>query len=190
MRLAAIALMALAAATPALAAEPWVVDKNHAQITFAADHLGFSVVQGRFREFDAEILFDPDDIAATKIKVVVKAASVDTGLEERDVHIRSSDFLDAAAHPDITFVSTRVRKTGEDTADVTGDLTLAGVTRETTFNAVLNKIGPSPFNPSQIIAGFVATGEIRRADWGITFGGSNFAEVAPVRIDLEMSPAR
>lgn len=192
MRLAAFAFaaaLALAAA-PSLAAGPWVIDKQHAQITFAADHLGFSVVQGRFREFDADILFDPEDIAATEIKVVIQTASVDTGLDVRDTHIRSSDFLDAAAHPEITFVSTAVRKTAERTAEVTGDLTLAGETRRVTFEAVLNQIGPSPFNPSQIIAGFVVTGEIERSEWGITFGGKNFAAVVPVRIDLEMSPAR
>ncbi len=193
MRHSALVLAAAVAAAPlasAFAAEPWRIDRSHAHVTFQADHLGFSMVQGQFREFDADILFDPDDIEATEITFTIQAASVDTLWPERDTHIRSSDFLNADDHPEITFVSTGVVQTGENTADVTGDLTIAGQTRPVTFNATLVKIGPSPFNPNLIIAGFVAEGEIVRADWGITFGGDAFAARVPVRVDLEMSPAR
>lgn len=193
MRHSALVLAAAVAAAPlasAFAAEPWRIDRSHAHVTFQADHLGFSMVQGQFREFDADILFDPDDIEATEITFTIQAASVDTLWPERDTHIRSSDFLNADDHPEITFVSTEVVQTGENTADVTGDLTIAGQTRPVTFNATLVKIGPSPFNPNLIIAGFVAEGEIVRADWGITFGGDAFAARVPVRVDLEMSPAR
>lgn len=192
MRLAAFlpaAALALAA-TGALAADPWVIDKSHAHISFSADHLGFSVVQGQFREFDAEIAFDPEDIAATTISFTVQTASVDTFWAERDTHIRSADFLNAEAHPTITFVSTAVEKTSDTTATVTGDLTMIGETRPVTFEATLNKIGPSPFNPAQTIAGFTVTGEIARADWGMTYGGDAFAARIPVRVDLELSPAQ
>lgn len=193
MRLSALILAAAVAAAPlapALAADPWRIDKSHAHVTFQADHLGFSMVQGQFREFDADIRFDPENIEATEIAFTIKTASVDTFWPDRDRHIRSADFLNADAHPEITFVSTAVRKTGEDTADVTGDLTMVGQTRPVTFRARLVKIGPSPFNPALTIAGFVAEGEIVRADWGITFGGDAFAARVPVRIDLEMSPAK
>jgi polyisoprenoid-binding protein YceI len=183
----AVAALALVAA-PALAAEPWKIDKSHAHVTFQADHLGFSMVQGQFREFDAEILFDPENIGATALTFTIQAASVDTAWPERDKHIRSADFLNVEAHPTITFVSTGVEATGENTATVTGDLTMIGETRPVTFAATLNQIGPSPFNPALTIAGFTVTGEIRRADWGMAYGGDAFAAVIPVRVDLEISP--
>lgn len=185
---AVFATAALAAA-PTLAADPWTLDKSHAHIAFSADHLGFSMVQGQFRAFDMDILFDPDDIEATEVTVTIDAASVDTFWEARDNHIRNADFLDVANHPEITFVSTGVEQTGDNTAVITGDLTLIGETVSVSFDATLNKLGPSPFNASKTIAGFTIEGEIRRADWGMTYGGGAFAEVIPVRIDIEMSPA-
>ena len=190
MRIAAVVFAATLAAQPALAAEKWVIDKGHASITFKADHLGFSVAHGRFHTFDADILFDPDNLAATELSVTIDAASVDTAWPDRDRHIRSRDFLNVAEYPEITFVSTSVRKTGEATAEVTGDLTMIGQTREVTFTATLNRLAPSPFNPNQTIAGFVVEGVIERAQWGMTFGGAAFAQFVPVRIDVEMSPSR
>ena len=185
--LAAIALGALLAA-PAHAAEPWVIDKSHAHITFTADHLGFSVVHGQFREFDADILFDPENIEATELTVTVNAASVDTFWPERDTHIRSADFLNVEEHPEITFVATDVVQTGDNTADLIGELTMIGETREVMFQAELNKLGPNPFTGTPI-AGFTVTGEIVRADWGMDFGGNAFAAVIPIRIDLEINPS-
>jgi polyisoprenoid-binding protein YceI len=179
---------ALLAAAPSLAAEPWTLDKSHAAVTFRADHLGFSVVHGVFREFDAEILFDPEDIEATEVSVTIDAASVDTFWEARDQHLRGADFLDVDNHPEITFISSSVEQTGEDTATVTGDMTLVGETREVTFEAKLNKLGPNPFNQVPT-AGFTLTGEIVRADFGITYGGDAFAAVIPVVINVEIAKA-
>ena len=187
---APLAAAAALVAAPALAAEPWAIDKSHAHITFQADHLGFSVVHGQFREFDADILFDPENIEASEISFTVNAASVDTFWPRRDEHLRSADFLNVEEHPEITFVSTSIEQTGENTAELTGDLTMIGETREITFQVTLNKLGANPFQPDgPPIAGFTATGEIVRADFGMTYGGNNFAAVIPVRIDLEISPA-
>jgi polyisoprenoid-binding protein YceI len=176
-------------AAPALAAEPWILDKSHAHVTFTADHLGFSMVHGQFRSFDADILFDPENIEATELTVTIDAASVDTFWEARDRHIRDTDFLNVSTWPEITFVSREVRQTGENTAEIIGDLTLIGETREVIFEATLNKIGPSPFNPDQTIAGFTVTGEIVRGDFGMDFGLPAFAAAIPIRVDLEISPA-
>jgi polyisoprenoid-binding protein YceI len=186
MRLAAAALAFALAAAPAFS-QPWVIDKSHAHVTFTADHLGFSVVHGQFREFDAQISFDPENIAATTLTFTIKADSVDTFWARRDEHLRSADFLNVAAHPQITFVSTSVVQTGEKTADVTGDLTMIGVTKPVTFKATLNALGENPFT-KQPIAGFTVTGELRRADWGMTYGGEAFAAVIPIRVDLELNP--
>ena len=190
------ALLAVAiTALPALASQqgsagtpqPWEIDKSHAHITFVADHLGFSVVHGQFRSFDADILFDPENIEATQLSVTIDAASIDTFWEARDNHVRSADFLNVAQHPTITFVSTGVRQTGDTTAEITGDLTMIGVTRPVIFQATLNKLAPNPFT-NEPTAGLSAVGEIVRADFGMTFGGNAFAAVVPVRIDLEITP--
>lgn len=186
---AAAILTASLLVQPALAAEKWVMDPGHASITFKADHLGYSVAHGRFHTFDAEILFDPQDLSATELTVTIDAASVDTAWPARDTHIRSRDFLNVSEHPTITFVSKGVRKTSDTTADITGDLTMIGQTREVTFGATLNRLAPSPFNAAKLIAGFRVEGEIERALWGMTFGGAAFAEIVPVRIDIEISPA-
>lgn len=186
--LAVAAGAALGLSSPAIA-EPYVLDKSHAHVTFSVDHLGFSTTKGQFREFDAEIDFDPENVEATKVRFVINAASVDTLWEARDNHIRGKDFFDVANHPEIVFESTKVVKTGGETADVTGNLTLRGETREVTLAAQLNKMGPSPFDPSKTIAGFVVTGEIDRTAFGVSYAAPAVGAIIPVVIHLEMSPA-
>jgi polyisoprenoid-binding protein YceI len=176
------------AALPA-AAEPYVLDKSHAAITFQADHLGFSTVHGVFREMDADITFDPENVEATKVSFVVQADSIDTFWAKRDEHLKSADFFDVANHPEIAFVSTSVTPTGDETAMVEGELTMLGQTQPVSFEARLNKIGPSPFDPSKTIAGFTVTGEIDRTAFGMDYAAPAVSAVIPVRIDLEMSPA-
>lgn len=172
-----------------VAAEPYTLDKSHAQVTFSVDHLGFSSVHGQFRSFDATIDFDPAAIEATKLRFVIDATSIDTNWAERDKHILGPDFLDTAVHKEIVFESTEVKATGTDTADVTGTLTIKGVSQPATFKAKLNKLGPSPFDPSKTIAGFTVTGELDRTAFGINYAAPAVGVVIPVRVDLEMSPA-
>lgn len=189
MRLSAFALAtSLAFGTTAALAEPYVLDKSHAHVKFEVDHLGFSSVHGQFRSFDANIDFDPGNVEATRVSFTIDAASVDTFWDARDKHIRSKDFFDVANHPTITFVTTSVVPTGADTADVTGDLTIVGVTHPVTLQAQLNKLGPSPFNPQKTIAGFTVTGEIDRTLYGITYAAPAIGTIIPIQIELEMSP--
>jgi len=183
-----VAGLSLGLAAPALA-EPSVLDKSHAHVTFTVDHLGFSKVAGQFREFDAEIDFDPDAVENTQLRFVIQAASIDTFWTKRDEHIRGSDFLDVENHPEIVFEATSVTPTGADTADVTGDLTIRGVTEEVNFEATLNKMGPSPFDATKTIAGFTVTGEIDRTAFGVTYAAPAVGTIIPVEIHLEMSPA-
>ena len=182
------AALALGLAGPA-AAEPYVLDKSHAHVMFSVDHLGFSNVHGQFREFDAEIDFDPDAVEDASVRFVIEAASVDTLWQKRDDHIRGADFFDVENHPQIVFESTSVRKTGDETAEVTGNLTLRGVTREVTLEARLNKIGPSPFDASRMIAGFTVSGEIDRTEFGITYAAPAVGAIIPIEVQLETSPA-
>lgn len=191
MRLTSLLLAAALATAPLTAAvsAPYVLDKSHAHIKFSVGHLGFSNTHGQFRKFDADIDFDPGNVEATKVTFTIDAASVDTFWEARDKHIRSKDFFDVGNHPTITFSSTSVTPTGSDTADVTGDLTMRGVTKPITLKAKLNKLGPSPFNPSKEIAGFTVTGEIDRTEFGISYAAPAVSAIVPIQIDLEMSPA-
>lgn len=189
MRLASLALaaaMTLSAAT--VMAQPHVLDRSHAHIEFEVGHLGFSNTHGQFREFDAEISFDPENVEATTVTFVIQAASVDTVWEARDEHIRGADFLDVANHPTITFVSTSVTPTGADTADIAGDLTIRGVTLPVIFQATLNKLAPSPFDETKTIAGFTVTGEIDRTAFGVTYAAPAVSAIIPIVIDLEISP--
>ena len=181
---------ALAAMPMSGTAAPWTLDKSHAHITFSIDHLGFSTTQGAFRDFDMEIDFDPEDIAKTSVSVTVDAASVDTFFAKRDDHIKSADMLDVSSHPTITFVSTGVVKTGDATADVTGDLTILGTTQSVTFAAELVNLGPSPFDPDKTIAGMSVSGLIDRTAFGVSYGAPAIGTEIPVSIDFEMSPAQ
>jgi len=182
------AVAGLMLAAPA-AAEPYVLDKSHAVISFTVDHLGFSQVHGVFEEFDAQIDFDPEAVEETQVRFTIKAASVNTFWPARDEHIRGEDFFHTAEYPDITFVSTSVEPQGDDSAIVTGDLTLRGVTREVQFEAELNKMGPSPFDETKTIAGFDVTGEIDRTEFGVDYAAPAVGTIIPVTISLEMSPA-
>lgn len=183
----AFAAAALLAATP-LAAEPWKLDKSHAFVSFSVDHLGFSMVNGVFRNFDAVIDFDPENMEQASVSFTIDASSVDTLWEPRDEHIRGGDFLAVESHPEITFVSKSVRLTGPDTAEVVGDVTIKGETHEETFAATLRKIGPSPFNPDQTIAGIDVTGAIDRTKYGIGFGAPAIGATMPIHVGVEISP--
>ena len=190
MRFAAIALSAaLMLGAPAAWAAPYTLDKSHAHVTFQVGHLGFSTVHGQFRKFDATIDFDPSNVEATQVSFTIDAASVDTLWDARDEHIRGKDFLDVTNHPNITFVSTSVKPTGAETAEIMGDLTIRGVTKPVTFQATLNKIGPSPFNPNQTIAGFTVTGQIDRTQYGVNYAAPAVSAIIRIVVDLEMSPA-
>lgn len=189
MRIAFLALLAALVTPPAMAA-PWVMDRAHASVTFRGNHLGFSMVYGSFREFDAQIDFDPQNVEATKLTFVIQAKSVDTLWPARDDSLRAPEMLDAEAFPEIVFVSTSVRQTGPQTAEITGDLTIKGVTRELIVNARLRKLGPSPFDANKTVAGFSVTGSLIRTDFGVSYAAPAIGIEIPFEIELEMSPAR
>ncbi|MEM7522870.1 MAG: YceI family protein [Pseudomonadota bacterium] len=188
-RLLAAFAVALGLAAPQASAEAWSIDPSHAHVTFSVSHLGFSTTRGVFRDFDAEIDFDPDSMETASVAFTIQTESVDTFWPARDKHVRSKDFLNVKKFPEITFVSKTVRLTGADTADVTGDVTIRGVTNEETFVAKLTQIAPSPFNPDQTIAGFEITGEIDRTKYGMPYGAPAIGAVIPLQIDVEISPA-
>ncbi|MFJ2365466.1 YceI family protein [Pseudomonas sp. NPDC087697] len=165
--LAALAIgTALLSAGQAMAAE-YTIDKegNHAFVDFKISHLGYSFIHGTFKDWNGKFNFDAKAPEASKIDVVLKTASIDTNHAERDKHIRTPDFLDAAKFPEAKFVSTSVKSTGEKTADVTGDLTLHGVTKPVVFKATFNGEGKDPWGGYR--AGFNGTTTLQLSEFGI-----------------------
>lgn len=187
-RLAAAAFALLLFAPP-LSAAPWKLDKDHVHVTFTVSNIGFSVTQGQFREFDAQIDFDPENVETASVVFTLVADSVDTNSKARDRHVKSKDFLDVKNFPEITFRSTKVRLIDDRTAEVTGDMTMKGVTQEEVFTAKLIRIGPSPFNPADTIAGFSVEGVLTRTDYGVSYGAPAIGVEVPIRIDIQMNPA-
>ena len=160
----------LIAAPVAQAAEKYVLDKPHTQVIFAIDHLGFTKSWGRFLDYDGSFTLDRVDPANSSVDVTVKTDSLDMGDAKWDEHMKGPDFFDVGRYPDMTFKSTQVVVTGDNTADVTGDLTILGVTKPVTLKVVYNKSGVLPMNDKMFVAGFSATGKIKRSDFGMTNG--------------------
>jgi len=182
--------LALAPAAPAVAApQEYAFDPTHTHILFFVDHLGFSTVVGEFVDYEGTLMLDRNDPAASSVEVTIDVSSLDSGHPPRDEHLLAADFFDAETHPEMTFVSTRVEPTGETTALIHGDLTIKGVTQPVVLDAELNGYGPNPFAPDQTIAGFSATTEIARSDFGMDFGVPAIGDTIEIRIETETSPA-
>jgi polyisoprenoid-binding protein YceI len=188
----AAAALVTASLAPAAQAEPvpYTLDRSHTAVTFTVDHLGYSLTHGFFTKFDADILYDPEEPETSSVTFTIDAASINTLWEARDAHVRGSDFLNVEDHAEIVFKSKEIEMTGEDTARLTGDLTILDKTNEETFDVLLRKSAPSPL-PAQkgrVISGFSITGEIDRTDYGVTHAVGAVGTVLPVTIELEIYP--
>lgn len=156
----------------------------HAAINFRANHLGYSFVTGRFDKFSGNFSFDKADPANAKVKIEIDASSINTNHEKRDEHLRSADFFDVENHGTATFESTSVTPTGDNTAKITGNLTIRGVTKEVTLDATYIGEGDDPWGGYR--AGFSATGEIVPAEFGMPHGVAQ----APVQLMIEAEGTR
>ncbi len=164
--LAALTLGSALLAGPALAAE-YVIDKpgQHAFINFKISHLGYSWLYGTFRDFDGRFTFDADKPEESKVSVTINTASLDSNHAERDKHLRSDDFLNVDKHPTATFESTAVKSTGDGTAEITGNLTLNGVTKPVVIQAKLLGEGNDPWGGYR--AGFEGSTRLKLKDFDI-----------------------
>jgi len=152
-------------------AADYTIDKEgqHAFVDFKVSHLGYSYITGTFRDFDGTFSFDAAKPEDAKINVTLKTASVFSNHAERDKHVSSGDFLNVAKFPEATFVSTSVKPTGKNadgklTADVTGDLTLLGVTKSIVIKSTFLGEGKDPWGGYR--AGFEGSTTINRMDFG------------------------
>lgn len=172
----ALLLVAMLCWSPAAVADTWVFDKKNSSISFSWDHLGLSRQSGRFLDFDGRLQFSPTDPEGGSVDVVIKAASLWTGVKEFDDNLKSESFFNADRYPLITFRSTWVRRTGEKTGEVDGELTIMGISRPVTLKVIWNFTGEHPFaavNPTykgKWVSGFTATAKVQRSDWGLTRG--------------------
>lgn len=171
----------LAFAAPAIAAD-YKIDSTHVHTVFRVSHLGFSTTVGQFDEISGTIQFDQENAAEGSVDVTIQTASIDTANEKRDEHLRGSDFFDVENHPTMTFKSTAIEVTGEDTAKITGDLTILGVTKPVVLDAKLNKAGPHPMDAERYVAGFAATTTIDRTDFGMDYA----APALGAEVDIEI----
>jgi polyisoprenoid-binding protein YceI len=172
---------------PGLVAGTWTIDPVHSEVGFSVRHLMVSKVKGSFKVFEGTITVAENPLDS-KVEATIDASSVDTRDENRDTHLRSSDFFETEKHPKITFVSTKVQAAGGEYV-VTGDLTIHGVTHSVDLGAEFNGVSPDPWGGLR--AGFSLGTEISRGDFGIEFnmpldgGGVVVGDKIKISIEVE-----
>lgn len=169
------------------AAQTYTIDKMHSEATFQVRHL-LTKVRGRFTDFAGTVVFDQEHPEQSSASLTIDASSVDTGTADRDTHLRSDDFFAVGAHPTLTFTSSRVVKTGDDTYDVAGLLTIRGVAREITLPVTFLGTAKDPWG--NVRAGFEASLTLNRKDFGLTWNAAletgGFLVGDEVRINLSI----
>lgn len=153
-----------------MARTKWVLDPAHTAVELSVKHMMFTKVRGRFDDVEGTLEIDEENPNRSSVHVEMGAASIDTGVGDRDKHLRSADFLDVEKHPTLIFDSKRVEgavDVGGDRFRVVGDLTIRGTTREVTLDVEYEGRGQDPWGNER--AGFEATTKIDRRDWGLTW---------------------
>lgn len=196
---AAVALLAAGAlqAQDALTKDPaqvragsYTLDPAHSKITWSVNHLGFSTYTGQFAGGTGVLQIDPKAPQAAKLEVKVDTTQVGTLNEALDKHLKTADFLDVANHPTATFRSTSVKLVDKDTADITGQLTLRGVTKPVTIRADFHQAGVNPLDKTYSL-GFDGTTTIKRSDFGVNYAVPMVSDEVTLHLEAEfkLSPA-
>ncbi|HKU39540.1 MAG TPA: YceI family protein [Polyangiales bacterium] len=147
----------------------WTIDAAHTRVAFSVSHLVVSEVDGQFKSFSGKVQLDDADLTRSKLAFKADVASIDTGVADRDMHLKSPDFFDAATYPTIEFESTSIEKNGK-SYQITGDLSMRGVTKPVTLAATLSAAVTDPWG-KQVRAARV-TGTIKRQDFGVSWNKS------------------
>lgn len=167
----------------------WNIDLGHSSVNFSVRHMVFAKVRGRFRDWKGQLHFDPSRPEAARVEVEIDAASIDTGVVERDNHLRSQDFLDVERFPKLRFESQRVEVNGEGRARLIGLLTIRDVSREVVLDVEHRGTAKDPWG--NVRAGFGATASLQRKDFGLEWnqvleaGGVLVGERVDIELDIE-----
>lgn len=165
----------------------WTLDTAHTEIGFVARHAMITKVRGQFEDFDATVVIDTDNPGNTSATATIRTASITTGNEDRDGHVRGADFFDVENHPEMTFSATSYDLRDNRGGTVTGDLSIKGITRPVTLDVEIAGVEEDPFGNTRI--GFEASTKINRKDFGIDFqaplgsGGVLVSEEIAIQID-------
>jgi polyisoprenoid-binding protein YceI len=166
----------------------WKIDTAHSHVGFSVRHMMITTVKGRFTGVEGEIQLDEENPADSYVRVTMDAATVDTGIGQRDDHLRSADFFDVANFPQLVFESRRISVVGDDRYRVVGDLTIRGVTREVEVDVEEEGRGVDPWGQTRV--GFTGTTKFDRRDFGLTWnqaieaGGVLVSDEVKVTIDV------
>jgi polyisoprenoid-binding protein YceI len=193
--LTATALVTLAtlAALPAQAAESYKIDPGHSDVSFQVRHM-LTQVRGKFNDYQGTVNLDPAKLESSSVDFSIKATSIDTGVADRDKHLRSADFFDTEKFPEISFKSKTIKKTGKDTYNVTGTFTMHGVSKELTLPVSFLGTVKDPWGNQR--AAFAAETTLNRKDFGIVWnkaldsGGALLGDDVKVAINLETVKAK
>jgi polyisoprenoid-binding protein YceI len=170
----------------------WDIDPSHSRIGFAAKHAMIATVRGQFASYRGEVHLDEADPAASRIRLEIDAASIDTGNADRDKHLRTPDFFDLEAHPTLTFVSKTVERGDDDVYTLIGDLTING--RTNPVAVAFEPTGTSTDPWGNFRAGFEGKATVNRRDWGLDFnvvldkGGVLVGE--KIKLEFDISAVR
>jgi polyisoprenoid-binding protein YceI len=174
--------------TPTTLTADYDLDPVHSRIGFAAKHAMVTTVRGAFKTFTGEVHLDEENVANSTAKLEIDAASLDTGNEGRDTHVRNSDFLDVEKYPTITFASTSAEKKSDDEFVLHGDLTVKDITKPVSIEFEKTGAADDPWGKFRV--GFEGKSKINRSDWGVTFnmplgaGGLVISEKVTLEFDI------
>jgi polyisoprenoid-binding protein YceI len=172
-----------------MATDRWEIDSSHSSVHFSVRHLVIAKVRGSFARWSGTVRVPNGDFSKATVAVTIDASSIDTGVADRDAHLKSPDFFDAAQYPELRFVGTRVETRSESEIDVIGDLTIKGTTREVVLK--VEQLGQAKDPWGNLSAAFTATTSIDRREFGLTYnqvletGGVMVGDRVDIEADIE-----
>lgn len=176
-------ILLLPAVEPAAAADTFKVDPVHSSVIFRVKHLGVAYYNGRFEKITGTVVVDDANPANYSVEIEIDVSSVHTGVERRNQHIMSPDFFNAVQFPVIRFKSHSAKKTGENTFEVRGEITIRGVTKPLTVS--VEKVGEADLGRMGYRAGFSARFTVNRMDFGVSYMPQGLGEEIQITLDIE-----
>ncbi|RJP62705.1 MAG: polyisoprenoid-binding protein [Ignavibacteriales bacterium] len=176
---------------PEIATQTWVLDPSHSKVQFSVKHMVISEVVGQFKKFELTVNNPKDDFADSEFELKVETPSIDTGVQDRDNHLRSADFFDSAVYPYMIFKSTSFKKVDDEKFKLLGTLTIKNITKPVELNVVYNGQITDPFSGKKR-AGFRITGSLNRFDYDLKWnvlietGGAVVGKTININCDVEL----